>query len=46
MKASKAKIKLASSAEAVSTDGGQKQQSGKRTRVRAHLRAGTRIKQG
>jgi hypothetical protein len=49
MKTSKAKIKPASPAGAVNAAGGQKkarlQQSGKRTRVRAHLRAATRIKQ-
>ncbi|HXM29933.1 MAG TPA: hypothetical protein VN957_28170 [Chthoniobacterales bacterium] len=50
MKTNKAKTKPASAAGAVSAAGGQKktrlQQSGKRTRVRAHLRAATRIKQG
>jgi hypothetical protein len=50
MKTSKAKIKPASPAGAVNAAGGQKkarlQQSGKRTRVRAHLRAAARIKQG
>jgi hypothetical protein len=45
MKTNKAKTKPASSAGAVSAAGGQKktrlEQSGKRTRVRAHLRAAT-----
>jgi hypothetical protein len=50
MKTSKAKVKPASSAGAVKTANGLKkarlQLSGKKTRLRAHLRASTRVKQG
>jgi hypothetical protein len=50
MKTGKAKVKPASSAGAVITASGLKkarlQQSGKKTRLRAHLRAATRARQG